>query len=222
MNVVVGSMDTSIKAVDDGSVAIGQMKTAMGIVSERIVNVKSHSGEISLTLKQQRTAANEVASGIARTAANSSRATDALESIMTMMDSAQSVLVDEIAAVSEIDIPNKVLHLAQSDHIIWKRRLANMIVGREGLRPDELASHHSCRLGKWYDNVSDPCFEADADFQELAAPHRVVHHHGIEAVKAFNNGDTEEALRQIEHVETASSDVLRLLKSLERRFRERA
>ena len=222
MDVVVDSMDTSIKAVDEGSAAIGQMKSAMGAVSETIADVKSHSGEISITLKQQRSAANEVASGIARTAANSGHATDALETIMTMMDAAQAVLVDEIAAVSELDIPNKVLQLAQSDHVIWKRRLANMIVGREGLKPDELASHHSCRLGKWYDHVDDPCFYDNADFRELANPHRVVHHHGIEAVKAFNHGDIEEALRQIEHVETASTDVLYLLKSLERQFRERA
>jgi methyl-accepting chemotaxis protein len=55
-----------------------------------------------------------------------------------------------------------VFKLARSDHVLWKRRLANMMVGREGLDPDELSDHHTCSLGKWYDQ--DPTYRDNPAF----------------------------------------------------------
>ena len=52
---------------------------------------------------------------------------------------------DQIAALAVYDVPHKVVKLAQSDHVLWKKRLANMVAGRAGLNANELADHHSCR-----------------------------------------------------------------------------
>jgi methyl-accepting chemotaxis protein len=132
------------------------------------------------------------------------------------MDTALVSVTGQLAILADCNIPNKIIKLAQSDHVIWKKRLANMIIGKEGLKPGELADHHNCRLGKWYYSVTDTTLKARPDFSRLENPHALVHRHGIEAVKLYNAGDVEGALREIAAVEAASIDVLKFLRNLER------
>lgn len=79
-----------------------------------------------------------------------------------------------------------------------------------------LADHHSCRLDKWYDQVTDPRLLQRQEFKQLLRPHQLVHHHGKLAVAAYNKGDVKAALQEISEVEAASVDVLSLLKSMEK------
>jgi methyl-accepting chemotaxis protein len=90
-----------------------------------------------------------------------------------------------------------------------------MIAGREGLNAEELADHNSCRLGKWYNLVNDPTYLNHPKFKALLKPHELVHKHGIEAVQLYNSNNLDGALKEIDKVEAASSDVLRLLVELE-------
>lgn len=90
-----------------------------------------------------------------------------------------------------------------------------MVVGKEGLRSDELADHHSCRLGKWYDQVTDERYTRNRTFRDLIHPHQEVHQHGKRAVDLFNRGDIAGALAEIAEVERASVDVLQGLSDLE-------
>ena len=129
----------------------------------------------------------------------------------------QHGLGKQIGKLAELNVPDKVIKLAQSDHVLWKKRLANMIIGREGLKPEELSDHHTCRLGKWYDTVQDPKYKNNPVFQQLVDPHKLVHQHGIQSVRYFNDGKFDEALAEISKVETASKDVLSMLAELEAR-----
>ena len=115
----------------------------------------------------------------------------------------------------EEDVPNKILKVAKIDHVMWKKRLADMMVGIVRLQPDELSSHEACRLGKWYYGPASLPFRASAPFQALEAPHRLVHQHGIAAVKAYNEGDNASAMESITNLRDASDQVIELLSKLE-------
>ncbi|MTI08539.1 hypothetical protein E1160_01950 [Rhodospirillaceae bacterium RKSG073] len=112
------------------------------------------------------------------------------------------------------DLPHKVVRIAKSDHVIWKKRLADMLAGKESLRAGELASHRECRLGKFYYGPDAAMYRKSPDFAKLEAPHVEVHKWGIEAVKRYNNSDVAGALEAVEKVEEASKDVIRLLDNL--------
>ncbi len=212
---MVASMAESSSAASDGKKAVSELDTAIHNIGARIREMTDATGQITDALRQQRAAANDVAEGVAGAATSSSRATDALEHIVDAMDMAQKVTTSQIGRISNYNLPGKVIRLAQSDHVIWKKRLANMVIGKEGLNPAELADHKSCRLGKWYYQVDDPYLRTKSAFQQLEDPHARVHRHGIEAVRLYNSGDVEGALEQISLVEDASRDVMRLLKALE-------
>lgn len=215
MKNVLASMENSTEAVQTGQDAMAQVDERMSEINEKINIVTENTSQISNTLQEQNQASNEVAQGITTIASSSTESVQGIERIVSSMDQVEKLISGQIGALAEFDVQDKVIKLAQSDHVLWKKRLANMVAGREGLNPDELADHHSCRLGKWYDHVDDPKYLNSPVFKELQKPHELVHKHGIQAVKLYNERKTKEAMAEIKKVEAASVDVLRLLAELE-------
>lgn len=212
---VLSSMQGSAKAVEEGQAAINEVGRQMEEIHQRIDEVTRNTANISSTLTEQGQASQEVAKGITMIAASSSKSVEGIEKIVSAMDAVEKLISAQIGKLAELNVPDKVVKLAQSDHVLWKKRLANMIVGREGLKAEELSNHHTCRLGKWYDKVEDPKYKNNPVFQKLIDPHKLVHEHGIQAVHYFNDGQLDKALHEIEKVETASKEVLSMLVELE-------
>lgn len=212
---VLSSMQGSAKAVEEGQAAIIEVGKQMEEIHKRIDEVTRNTANISSTLTEQGQASQEVAKGITMIAASSSKSVEGIEKIVSAMDAVEKLISAQIGKLAELNVPDKVVKLAQSDHVLWKKRLANMIVGREGLKVEELSNHHTCRLGKWYDTVEDPKYKNNPVFQKLIDPHKLVHEHGIQAVRYFNDGQMDQALHEIEKVEIASKDVLSMLAELE-------
>ncbi|MCA1908041.1 MAG: CZB domain-containing protein [Magnetospirillum sp.] len=98
--------------------------------------------------------------------------------------------------------------LAKADHVLWKKRLVDMLIGRTALRAEELSSEQQCRLGKWYYGPGSMPFRSHPAFAALEEPHRQVHREGIEAVRAYNAGQVEIAMERIARVQQASLGVL--------------
>jgi methyl-accepting chemotaxis protein len=216
MSKMVESMGNSSAAVAEGSSAMAKLRQAVGDVDRSISDVSENATHIAEALRQQKSASMEVATSIGRIAEHSAESADALMPIVDAMDNAQEAISQQLSVLATCNLPNKIIRLAQSDHVLWKKRLANMVIGREGLKPNELSDHHNCRLGKWYYQVTDPTIKGRQEFAQLEEPHAAVHRHGIEAARLFNMGDQTGALREIDKVNKASEQVLALLKRLER------
>ncbi|NLY78355.1 MAG: chemoreceptor protein, partial [Lysinibacillus sp.] len=43
-----------------------------------------------------------------------------------------------------------LLQLSKADHLLWKWRVYNMLLGIEQLSAEDVSSHEDCRLGRWY------------------------------------------------------------------------
>jgi methyl-accepting chemotaxis protein len=213
---MVSAMDTSRASAQNGDAALANLRTALSKASQELSDVIANADHIAVALEQQKEASQSVASGIGTVAMSSSNSLEQLESLVDCMDDAQAGINSRLLYLGKANFPNKIVKLAQSDHVIWKRRLANMIIGREGLKADELANHHNCRLGKWYDGLRNTAIGSNSDFIALEAPHAAVHQHGIEAARKFNAGNVKGALGEIDMVNVASEKVLAGLKKLER------
>ena len=209
------AMENSKMVVSSGRDAIENLNDQMTFVQEKVDNVTHNTSQITVSLKEQKQASAEVAQGITTVADSVSNNVQVITEIIESMDTVEQLVCSQIAQIAKTQVPGKVIKLAQSDHVLWKKRLVNMVIGREGLNVDELSNHHSCRLGKWYDTVSDPKLLDHPSFTQLKVPHQQVHDHGIEAVKYFNAGKEQLALEEIKQVEIASKEVLRLLVELE-------
>ncbi len=211
---IVEAMQESSAAVERGREVIAEsgenIRTVAGLVGDVTVKMQ----DITSILEQQTAASDEIsegATGIAKMAAQNVVEVDQLADAMAAADHEITASMDETMTA---EIGGKTILRAKSDHVIWKKRLAEMMIGRESLRAEELADHHSCRLGKWYDTAVDREILDHPAFGKLKDPHRAVHSAGIEAARRYAANDLNGAIEAIQQVEESSVDVLRYLDEL--------
>lgn len=214
MNIIVTSMEDGANAVAQGREVIQATGDEMDTISTRITDVTRRMAEIANVLAQQTEASNEVSQGITVIAQMASKNVQSIDLVVDAMDIADKGITEDMDDVMAMQVPNATIQRAKSDHVIWKKKLAEMVIGRQALNPDELADHHNCRLGKWADAVSDPAIKDHPAMKALPGPHAKVHAHGIEAARKFQNHDLEGALAEIAQVDEPSREVLRLLDEL--------
>jgi methyl-accepting chemotaxis protein len=126
----------------------------------------------------------------------------------------EKLIGEQFAGLETRPMRDYVLHRAKSDHMLWKKKLNEMLAGINQLSPSELGDHRSCRLGKWYHGLIDPKIKTHAAFVGLDAPHEAVHRHGRAAAELFASGDRAGAYAEVEKMEKASAEVVRLLDQL--------
>jgi methyl-accepting chemotaxis protein len=213
---IVTAMSDCTGAAAESQQVVTSLGEAMASVGHRVSSVTTGMEEIADILNQQSEASREVAEGICAIAAKTKQGVEQVMGVSAQLDLAQELVGRELQDLSLFSFQHKIPRLAKADHVIWKKRLADMAVGRMKLDANELADHRSCRLGKWYYGDASSASRTHRAFAALEKPHEMVHEHGKRAAKLFGSGDLSGALGEIEKVEAASKDVLRLLDELTR------
>lgn len=215
MGAIVGSMQEGTRAVAAGQDRMREVSARIDDVTTRVDTTTERMEEIAAILQQQTAAAQEVAHGVTDIASRAASNSQAIMRNVQATKGVEALLGKQLSDLMKQDIPNKIVKIAKVDHIMWKKRLADMVVGLQTLKADELARHDSCRLGKWYYGAGSLPFRDHPAFAGLEAPHRSVHEHGIRAVELFNAGDLDGAMQEIDKVEDASERVVAQLDRLQ-------
>jgi len=119
--------------------------------------------------------------------------------------------------VSLETIPD-VVRLTKDDHVAFVKKLLDAVEAREKLPPGSLATAHFCRLGRWYDGVSDPVTLALASFKAIHEPHHAVHDSGRKALAALAADDKATVQREVAAMREASGRVLQALDAFGREY----
>ncbi|MGE5472476.1 MAG: CZB domain-containing protein [Bacteroidota bacterium] len=120
--------------------------------------------------------------------------------------------MEEVIAASAL---KSFVELAKVDHLVFKFRIYIGLFDLESVDPRQVASHQTCRLGKWYyDGEGQACFGKLPGYRELEAPHVDVHKFGIAALDAKIAGDMESMLKHVEAMENASLRVIQSLQTM--------
>lgn len=113
--------------------------------------------------------------------------------------------------LSSIDM----IRVAKTDHLLWKWKVYNMLLGIQTIDPEQVSSHEACRLGKWYYGDLPSFVKAHSAYKKLEEPHKAVHRFAKIAAEEYAKGNihgTEQALQQLEQ---ASNKVIHFLSELE-------
>ena len=137
-----------------------------------------------------------------------------MEQTLQTADGMEGRLTEQLQAFSETQMNGAVLRLAKSDHVLWKKRLTNMILGRGDIEPATVASHKECRLGKWYYGPGQRDFGNVPAFRQLEPVHEQVHELGRRAVECYHNGDKSRAIADVEAIGPLSDQVVGMLDEL--------
>ncbi|MBV1886961.1 MAG: CZB domain-containing protein [Parvibaculaceae bacterium] len=201
-------------AVENGNHAMDALAVNMDAIDNAVVQVKGRINSVSDVLSQQKEVAQEVSSGIIDVSQNANLTVEDVSKSADTMDQAVSIVARNLSDIAKLELAGSTLWLAKADHIIWKKRLADMFSGRQTLRAEELSDHTSCRLGKWYQAQLRDNKAISPAFREIDQPHRLVHERGIAAAKFFNEGKTEKAMACLKEVECHSIEVVAKLDEL--------
>lgn len=108
-----------------------------------------------------------------------------------------------------------VIKVAKTDHLLWKWKVYNMLLGLEALDPAQIASHESCRLGKWYYSHLPSKVKSKPAFQQLEKPHKDVHQYAKQAAECYEKGDLSGAQEAFGLLQDSSEIVVTLLSEIE-------
>lgn len=211
---IVGAMETGVSQAEQGRDIVQNLGQNMRVMEQDVVAVTENMVEVSNILEQQIEASNEIAQSVSKITQSTKDNVTQITELSENMDQSQTMIDQILARLAEMEIPRKVLRLAKADHVIWKKKLSDMSVGRNCLHSGELADHHSCRLGKWYYGDRADQYRNHQDFKDLEPVHADVHKYGIEAAKYFEQGDLSKAVAAMEQMDAASHKVIDYLDKL--------
>ncbi len=107
-----------------------------------------------------------------------------------------------------------LVRVAITDHLLWKWRIYNLLLGLEVIDSRQVVSYQACRLGKWYYGDLPPQVKNMPLFTQLEEPHKAVHQYAKQAVECYEKGDQAGAQEAFDQLEKASEIVITLLTQL--------
>ncbi len=108
---------------------------------------------------------------------------------------------------------------AKIDHIAYKSRVYNAVLGITQEGESDFSDHTACNLGHWYYQGSGhQHFSNTQGFQGLEAPHQRFHQLAVQAVRAARQG--LDAADEVSRMEDESMHIIRGLDTLARSYRK--
>jgi len=204
MTEITSSMAEGAQAVENGQQIITTTLQGMEEIDRGVDRVTNDMREVANILEQQQSATEETALHATSIASMTTLNVQNNAHLLDEMDETEDLITEQMDNLMRHELPTRDLIRAKADHMIWRKKLADMLLARIVLNPDELASHKNCRLGKWYFGDMDAVVKQHEAFLNLNGPHEKVHALGISAAKAYAAGNYDEALGFVEAVEEPS------------------
>ena len=211
---IVESMQASAVTVAEGEKVITETGEKIAQITDRADGVTVKMREIANILGQQGTATGEIAQGVAAIA-DMSKETDAeIAKMLGGLDGTFGILTRQIKSYEDCTSDQAILAFGRSDHVAFKKRVLDGVLGRISLHAQDLPDHCNCRLGKWYLSAKTAPVGSLPSFARLDPPHAAVHAHGKKALDCHDRGDFDAALREVHEMEQSSQQVLAVLEAL--------
>jgi len=146
-----------------------------------------------------------------------------VEAGSSMSESVQTVgnVIDEVVALADnmtqvisTSATTAFIETVKLDHVMYKVDIYRKILGMSMQPAESFASHHECRLGKWYYEGKGTALAPLNNYKLLEEPHMEVHSQGIIAIHAKSDKRHEDCIEALYHMEKASQKVLGLLDEL--------
>ncbi|MBU0632740.1 CZB domain-containing protein [bacterium] len=183
--------------------------------------------EVRKLAERTQKATSEVEANISVLKQNSIMMTENSEKIDKSASASQSILdefkktlnemvtnADKIKEYNSIIGHELFINIVKLDHMIFKSSAYSSVFDNK--TKQEFGSHTTCNLGKWYAGEGKKTFGNKSSFNELDAPHTLVHKNIQKAIKLIdsNQVDSDEILQLFKGAEKASSELFVKLDTL--------
>ena len=220
MSVIVKAMQEGATVVEEGQTEVNDLGSQLDEIAHEINEVTVKMGEIASILSQQTAASNDISSGTQSVAQISAQNSSEVDTILAAMDKLNATLASKVGSFADLG-DQAIVEIAKNDHVVFKKKVIDGVFKRADVKADGLPDHHLCRLGKWYESVTDPVVRNDPSYKALLGPHEAVHSSGKKALRLAADGDFDGAMKEVDVMTAASHEVIELLSALSHHLDER-
>lgn len=121
-------------------------------------------------------------------------------------------LVKNRFCLSDLDM----IDIYKTDHMLWKWKVYNMLLGNEKIDINVVSDYKQCRLGKWYYGIDCDKFRNNKKFIELEEPHIELHKAAKDAALAYEKNDITASEQSLETMDMCSKKVFAILDELKK------
>jgi methyl-accepting chemotaxis protein len=220
------AIDMSVKRMEETSSGLDSGKSLVETTLETIREIENSIQNIDDTVVQ-------VASNTEEQAAATESFAEHMENVSCEADQLSEKAKDTGRAIYEssktIDrirvkmVSNRMLlhdsdmiEVYKTDHMLWRWRVYNMLLGYEQVDINEVGDYRGCRLGKWYYGIDCEKIKENKSFKSMEEPHIELHRAAKEAVNAYNRGDIFRAEDELRRMDEYSSKVFAYLEEIKR------
>ncbi|PLW76004.1 methyl-accepting chemotaxis protein [Cohaesibacter celericrescens] len=214
MGTIQGSISGSLEAIEQGQTLILGANNLMDELRTQVSEVSGNMQEVSNILHQQTEASHEIASSVAGVADLSTENEQTLAVMVKNLQESNDDFSSNAGKWFEANSDRSLCEMAKIDHILFKKKVVDTIMGRCQWKASEVPDHHACRLGKWYDGFDNNGMSALPVFKDLINPHEEVHAAAKQALECHAAGDLDGAFAGLKALDDASHEVLRALEKL--------
>lgn len=201
------NMDLSRKTMTNMAGALEEVGKSFKRINESIDDQTASSEEIAASLS----VVNEKTKTLNHETAKTGRV---LNDLSRILDQLRIKMLPETALTQaeQIDI-------CISDHLIWRWRVYNMIMGYEKLSPEQVGNHLVCRLGQWVENTGRTIPEIRQNLDSMETPHQKLHEFAKEAIIAYNNGNLGAAEAKLAEMDVVSKRIVEQLDVIKQKLK---
>ena len=196
----------------------GEQGRGFAVVADEVRNLAAKTAEATDKIKDHVARvsgySDQAKSGFENMVAASLRMQEGTDQVDGVIREVSELSHDMIRTISH-NTAGAFIEAVKLDHILYKLAIYKVLAGLSDKGPEDFASHHQCRLGKWYFDGDGAKLSGSTAYRELNAPHEVVHESGVRALRANIDGDSAACLAALAEMEDASDRVIELLTELE-------
>lgn len=213
------SMQQATQAVAKGSEITNQVGEQMNEIEQHTSLTNTSILDISNALLEQSKAVKEISQASSQIMENANENREmSVKNIEIGREATQTIasLVQDLSESAE-STSIMILSLAKSDHMVWVKKFADMLMsddGKNSLNSSELKDHTQCRLGKWYYDLGQKTYGQEEVFKNLEKEHIEIHKLGREVYNLHQNRKVNEARSKLSEMEDLSAVIINMLDDL--------
>lgn len=209
--------DETSSRLESGKSLVDNALVSISSIIGRIKEVNDNVMQISANVEEQTAATTEIAKEM-------NNLNELTNNLLNECDKTGRAIYDVSSQVNDIRLSTlkghlclddkELLDVCTTDHLIWKWRVYNMILGYDKIDINTIGTHKECRLGKWYYGDNSESFKNHKMFINLEKPHIRIHELAKEATIAYSKNDIAKAEKALEEMKKYSEIVIEALNDL--------
>ena len=204
-----GGCKNDIELATGGIKGIG---STMNLVGDSFTSISSNVEEQTATTQEMSSNLQIINEKSAKLKMESEKTGQAFYDISQKID---TVRVKTLNCAESLDA-NTMIELSITDHLMWKWRVYNMILGYVQLEVAKVGDHHGCRLGQWIATLELENPQIKNIVSRIEHPHANIHITAKKAIQEYNSGNKKNAENLLSEIERDSKIVVEALVELKK------